>query len=218
LISDRVETLSQRIISHRPLSRFIQIDRLVNVLSGTGSQMSSWFYLPHARYTIFIAADPPGAARSFEIVDGVAWRKLSHQLDHPGRPQLDDVLGGDAESVAITIGAARTDHAAPGSEPKLRGSQERATTRWTSGLVVSSSEGGLPSSVCANSSLLYEPPMDTPCPGITKLPAKRRLPWSESAEHRDGHRLRMGAGHQATDRFERWRHPLVLSEGGVLPP
>jgi hypothetical protein len=79
---EQVETLSQRIISRRPLSRFIQIDRLVNVITGTGTQTSSTFYLPHARYTVFPDADPPRAARSFEIVNDEGhrifedWRRI----------------------------------------------------------------------------------------------------------------------------------------------
>lgn len=64
-----MESLGQRIISSRPLSRFIQIDRLVTVLTGAGTQTTPSFYLPHARYTVFPAADPERAARSFALLE-----------------------------------------------------------------------------------------------------------------------------------------------------
>jgi hypothetical protein len=64
-----LETLGQRIISRRPLSRFIQIDRLVTVLTGAGTQTPAGFYLPHARYTVFVEAEPARAARSFAILN-----------------------------------------------------------------------------------------------------------------------------------------------------
>lgn len=64
-----METLGQRIISRRPLSRFIQIERLVTVLSGAGTQTTRPFYLPHARYTVFPRADPERAARAFALLD-----------------------------------------------------------------------------------------------------------------------------------------------------
>src|ERR1700736_6312973 len=64
-----METLGQRIISCRPLSRFIQIDRLVTVATGAGTQTTAAFYLPHARYTVFPVADPERAARSFALLD-----------------------------------------------------------------------------------------------------------------------------------------------------
>jgi hypothetical protein len=59
----------ERIISRRPLSRFIQIDRLVMVLTGAGTRTTPAFYLPHARYTVFVDADPVRAARSFAMLD-----------------------------------------------------------------------------------------------------------------------------------------------------
>lgn len=68
-MTDQVETLSQRIIGHRLLSRFFQIDRLMTSLTGRGSQTVPAFYLPHGRYTVFVDADPVRAARSFEIVN-----------------------------------------------------------------------------------------------------------------------------------------------------
>ena len=64
-----MESLGQRIISRRPLSRFVQIDRLVTVLTGAGTQTTPAFYLPHARYTVFPVADPERSARSFALVD-----------------------------------------------------------------------------------------------------------------------------------------------------
>jgi hypothetical protein len=64
-----LETLGQRIISRRPLSRFIQIDRLVTVATGAGTETTAAFYLPHARYTVFPVADPERAARSFALLD-----------------------------------------------------------------------------------------------------------------------------------------------------
>jgi hypothetical protein len=65
------ESLGQRLISRRPLSRFIQIDRLVKVLTGTGTRTTPAFYLPHARYTVFPDADPERSARSFALLDEV---------------------------------------------------------------------------------------------------------------------------------------------------
>ena len=64
-----LESLGQPIITRRPLSRFIQIDRLVTVLTGAGTQTTPAFYLPHARYTVFPEADPERSARSFDLVD-----------------------------------------------------------------------------------------------------------------------------------------------------
>ena len=63
------ESLGQRIISRRPLSRFIQIDRLVNVITATGTHTTPPFYLPHARYTVFPNAEPERSARSFALLD-----------------------------------------------------------------------------------------------------------------------------------------------------
>jgi len=63
------QSLGQRIISRRPLSRFIQIDRLVNVITATGTHTTPPFYLPHARYTVFPNAEPERSARSFALLD-----------------------------------------------------------------------------------------------------------------------------------------------------
>jgi hypothetical protein len=70
------------VIARRPLSRFIQIDRLVTVLTGAGSQTTPAFYVPHARYTVFVDAEPARAARSFAFLnkagDGVRddWSRI----------------------------------------------------------------------------------------------------------------------------------------------
>jgi hypothetical protein len=64
-----METIGQRIISRRPLSRFIQIDRLVTVLTGAGTHTTRPFYLPHGRYTVFPTAEPERAARAFALLD-----------------------------------------------------------------------------------------------------------------------------------------------------
>jgi hypothetical protein len=66
LALDRVGTA---VIARRPLSRFIQIDRLVTVLTGLGSATSPPLYLPHGRYTLFMAYDPPAAVRSLSLID-----------------------------------------------------------------------------------------------------------------------------------------------------
>jgi hypothetical protein len=46
---ERLENLGQRIISRRPLSRFIQIDRLIGVFTGAGTETTPVFNLPRAR-------------------------------------------------------------------------------------------------------------------------------------------------------------------------
>lgn len=82
------ETFGQRIISRRPLSRFIQIDRLVTVLTGAGTQTTPAIHLPHARYTVFPEADPERAARSFAFVDQAGYGVRADWSNFPP-----DVLG-----------------------------------------------------------------------------------------------------------------------------
>ena len=85
------ESFGQRIISRRPLSRFTQIDRLVKVVNGTGTQTTPAFYLPHARYTVFPDADPERSARSFAL------------LDEAGRGVRDDWSQFPPDVVGLTV-------------------------------------------------------------------------------------------------------------------
>ena len=73
-MSPASETWNQWMLGHRPLSRFFQIDRLANLVTQTGTQTSDPFHLPHGRYTIFVEADPPRAARAFELVNDRGFR------------------------------------------------------------------------------------------------------------------------------------------------
>jgi hypothetical protein len=68
-VNSAAESWSQRIIGLPPLSRFFQIDRLVRVVTEKGSRTSRPFSLPHARYTVFVDADPPRAALAFSMRD-----------------------------------------------------------------------------------------------------------------------------------------------------
>src|SRR5438270_3985511 len=70
-LTTAVDRVGKDVIARRPLSRFIQIDRLVTVLVGMGSVTSSPLYLPRARYTIFMAYDPPAAVQSVSLVDSL---------------------------------------------------------------------------------------------------------------------------------------------------
>lgn len=63
------QDLGQAIIGRRPLSRFVQIDRLVTAQTGAGTTRTPPFRLPHGRYTVFAAYDPPVAVRSLAVVD-----------------------------------------------------------------------------------------------------------------------------------------------------
>jgi hypothetical protein len=63
------QRLGQAIIGHRPLSRFVQIDRLVTVQMGAGTAVTTPFHLPHGRFTVFVHYDPEAAVRSFALVD-----------------------------------------------------------------------------------------------------------------------------------------------------
>jgi hypothetical protein len=64
-----MQGLGQAIICRRPLSRFVQIDRLVTVQTGAGTTKTSTFRLRHGRYTVFADYDPPVAVRSLAVVD-----------------------------------------------------------------------------------------------------------------------------------------------------
>jgi len=64
-----LQDLGQAIIGRRPLSRFVQIDRLATVETGAGTTKSPPFRLPHGRYTVFARYDPPVAVRSLAVVD-----------------------------------------------------------------------------------------------------------------------------------------------------
>jgi hypothetical protein len=64
-----LDRAGKALIIRRPLSRFIQIDRLVTLLTGTGPGSSAPFYLPHARYTMFMSYDPPAAVQSVSLID-----------------------------------------------------------------------------------------------------------------------------------------------------
>lgn len=68
-LTPTVDRLGKELIARRPLSRFIQIDRLVTVLTGAGTKTTPGFYLPHARYTVFVEAEPVRAARSFSLLN-----------------------------------------------------------------------------------------------------------------------------------------------------
>jgi len=57
------------IIGRRPLSRFVQIDRLAMVKTGAGPTTTPSFSLPHARYTVFVDYDPPTAVTSFALLE-----------------------------------------------------------------------------------------------------------------------------------------------------
>ena len=61
--------LGQGIIGRRPLSRFVQIDRLVARYTGIGSQTTAPVKLPHARYTVFINGDRLNEVRAFTLQD-----------------------------------------------------------------------------------------------------------------------------------------------------
>jgi hypothetical protein len=64
-----MQVLGQAIIVRRPLSRFVQIDRLVTVETGAGTTETAPFRLRHGRYTVFAWYDPPAAVRSLTVVD-----------------------------------------------------------------------------------------------------------------------------------------------------
>lgn len=68
-LTSGLDRAGKELIARRPLSRFIQIDRLVKVVIGTGTETTPAFYLPHARYTVFPDADPERSARSFALLD-----------------------------------------------------------------------------------------------------------------------------------------------------
>ncbi len=67
-LSPALDRVGKEMIARRPLSRFIQIDRRVSLLTGMGSGSSS-VYLPHARYTLFMHYDPPSAVQSVNLID-----------------------------------------------------------------------------------------------------------------------------------------------------
>ena len=78
------QSLGQRIISRRPLSRFIQIDRLVNVITATGTHTTPPFYLPHARY---IEASPTCAWRVQVVLNSMtSWEAPPRAWQPPGPP------------------------------------------------------------------------------------------------------------------------------------
>ena len=64
-----LQDVGQAIIGRRPLSRFVQIDRLVTVETGAGTTETPPFRLRHGRYTVFAWYDPPVAVRSLTVVD-----------------------------------------------------------------------------------------------------------------------------------------------------
>ncbi len=61
--------IGDSIIGRRPLSRFVQIDRLAMVKTGAGPTTTASFRLPHARYTVFVDYDPPTAVTSFALLE-----------------------------------------------------------------------------------------------------------------------------------------------------
>jgi hypothetical protein len=61
--------IGDNIIGRRPLSRFVQIDRLAVVKTGAGPTTTAPFRLPYARYSVFVNYDPPTAVNSFALVD-----------------------------------------------------------------------------------------------------------------------------------------------------
>ncbi|HLB78230.1 MAG TPA: hypothetical protein VJO72_14465 [Candidatus Dormibacteraeota bacterium] len=64
-----LQDVGQAIIGRRPLSRFVQVDRLVTAHTGAGTTKTPPCRLPHGRYTVFAAYDPPVAVRSLAVVD-----------------------------------------------------------------------------------------------------------------------------------------------------
>jgi hypothetical protein len=68
-LSPALDCVGKELIVRRPLSRFIQIDRLVRVVTGAGTQTVPEFYLAHACYTVFVDAEPAWAARSFALLN-----------------------------------------------------------------------------------------------------------------------------------------------------
>lgn len=68
-LTPALERVGKELIARRPLSRFIQIDRLVRVVTGAGTQTAPGLYLPHGRYTVFVDAEPARAARSFALLN-----------------------------------------------------------------------------------------------------------------------------------------------------
>lgn len=104
------ETLGQRIISRRPLGRFIQIDRLVAVLTGAGTHTTAGFYLPRARYTVFVAAEPARAARSFALLSGTGegvrddWSRIPGDVDSVPVPLVQHTLPAGNYQMTIEAG------------------------------------------------------------------------------------------------------------------
>jgi hypothetical protein len=68
-ISPALDRVGKEMIARRPLSRFIQIDRLVSLVTAIGSRTISPIDLPHGRYTLFMAYNPPAAAQSVSFID-----------------------------------------------------------------------------------------------------------------------------------------------------
>jgi hypothetical protein len=64
-----LKRLGEAVIGCRPLSRFVQIDRLVMVKTGAGPTTTGTLRLPRGRYTVFVEYDPPTAVTSFALVD-----------------------------------------------------------------------------------------------------------------------------------------------------
>jgi hypothetical protein len=64
-----LQDVGQAIIGRRPLSRFVQIDRLATVETGAGTTATRPIRLPHGRYTVFASYDPAVEVRSLTLVD-----------------------------------------------------------------------------------------------------------------------------------------------------
>jgi hypothetical protein len=107
------ESLARRavnaIIGRRPLSRFIQIDRLVAVMRGAGTTTTSDFSLPHGRYTVFVDVDPPSAAHGFAFLnsegEGVRqdWRPITRFAANVPVPLVQHELPAGIYHVVIDV-------------------------------------------------------------------------------------------------------------------
>jgi hypothetical protein len=101
-----VQAAGDRIIGCRPLSRFVQIDRLAMEAAGAGSGTTPPFRLPHGRYTVFAEYDPPTDVKSFAIVDGRGrgfpdWSSITASAGHVTAPLVQHELPRGSYRLAI---------------------------------------------------------------------------------------------------------------------
>lgn len=99
------ETWNQWLLGHRPLSRFFQIDRLIQVLSGSGTQTTSSFYLPRGRYTVFVHIDRDHAVNFFEFTSDQGFRVRDDDWlwDQMGAPLVQKMVPAGTYQIALSV-------------------------------------------------------------------------------------------------------------------